>query len=269
MRRSYKEPTPIQRQAIPIELKGMDMIGIAKTGSGKTCAFVVPMLQYILTAPVENRIRTREEGPLAIVMAPTRELARQIHAETVSLGRYCYDERLTKERSGAMTAVCVVGGESATQQASLTTNGCDVLIATPGRLLDLLRNHLVVLNQTNYIVLDEADRMIDEGFEQDVSTVMGAMGSLMKSEEEEEVEKEAEETESLTSKYRTTIMFSATMAPKVEALAKRYMRCAVQVTIGTSTAANEVEIKQIINMIRENQKPAMLQKVGSDGRREG
>lgn len=82
MRRSYKEPTPIQRQAIPIELKGMDMIGIAKTGSGKTCAFVVPMLQYILTAPVENRIRTREEGPLAIVMAPTRELARQIHAET-------------------------------------------------------------------------------------------------------------------------------------------------------------------------------------------
>ena len=164
-----------------------------------------------------------------------------------------------------MTAVCVVGGESATQQASLTTNGCDVLIATPGRLLDLLRNHLVVLNQTNYIVLDEADRMIDEGFEQDVNTVMGAMGSLMKSEEEEEVEKEAEATESLTSKYRTTIMFSATMAPKVEALAKRYMRCAVQVTIGTSTAANEVEIKQIINMIRENQKPAMLQKVGSEG----
>lgn len=89
-----------------------------------------------------------------------------------------------------------------------------MLIATPGRLLDLLRNHLVVLNQTNYIVLDEADRMIDEGFEQDVNTVMGAMGSLMKSEEEEEVEKEAEETESLTSKYRTTIMFSATMAPE-------------------------------------------------------
>ena len=239
----------------------MALIGLAKTGSGKTCAFVVPMLQYILTSPVENRIRTREEGPLAIVMAPTRELARQIHAETLSLARYCFDERLTKERDGRMKAVCMVGGESSTLQASLTTNGCDILIATPGRLLDLLRNHLVVLNQTNYIVLDEADRMIDEGFEQDVNTVMGAMGSIMKSEEEEEIQKEAEEAESLTSKYRTTIMFSATMAPKVEALAKQYMRCPVQVTIGTSSANNEVEIKQIINMIHENQKPAMLQKV--------
>ena len=257
----YKEPTPIQRQAIPIELKGMDMIGIAKTGSGKTCAFVVPMLEYVMQAPLDSRINSKEQGPLAVVMAPTRELAKQIRDDTVQLSQFCVDSRLASIRDPHIRVVCMVGGESIIEQSSFLSNGCDILIGTPGRLLDCLEQHYVVLNQTNYIVLDEADRMIDEGFEDSVNAVLDAMGSVLKSEEEEDIEKEAEGVVSLTNKYRTTIMFSATMPPKVEAIAKRYMRCPVQVTIGSSNSTTKIDIKQIINMVRESQKPAMLLKV--------
>ena len=257
----YKEPTPIQRQAIPIELKGMDMIGIAKTGSGKTCAFVVPMLEYVMQAPLDSRINSKEQGPLAVVMAPTRELAKQIRDDTVQLSQFCVDSRLASIRDPHIRVVCMVGGESIIEQSSFLSNGCDILIGTPGRLLDCLEQHYVVLNQTNYIVLDEADRMIDEGFEDSVNAVLDAMGSILKSEEEEDIEKEAEGVVSLTNKYRTTIMFSATMPPKVEAIAKRYMRCPVQVTIGSSNSTTKIDIKQIINMVRESQKPAMLLKI--------
>lgn len=179
----------------------------------------------------------------------------------MKLAQYCYDERLEGSRDAHVKAVCIVGGESIVEQSSLTTNGCDILIGTPGRLLDCLDHHYIVLNQTNYIVLDEADRMIDEGFEESVNFVLGKMGSLMKSEEEEDIIKEADETTTLTNMYRTTIMFSATMAPKVELLAKKYMRCPVQVTIGSSNQTANVDIKQVINMVREHQKPAMLEKV--------
>lgn len=257
----FKEPTPIQRQAIPIELKGMDMIGIAKTGSGKTCAFVVPMLQYVIQAPVETRLQSKEQGPLAVVMAPTRELAKQIRDDAENLAQFCIDERLAQSRSPRIRIACMVGGESIVEQSSFLSNGCDILIGTPGRLLDCLERHFVVLNQTNYIVLDEADRMIDEGFEESVNAVMDAMGSTLKSEEEEDIEKAAEGVASLTNMYRTTIMFSATMPPKVEAIAKRYMRCPVQVTIGTPSGTTKVDIKQIINMVRESDKPSMLLKV--------
>ena len=181
----------------------------------------------------------------------------------MKLAQFCYDKRLEGHRDARIKAVCIVGGESIVEQSSLTTNGCDILIGTPGRLLDCLDHHYIALSQTNYIVLDEADRMIDEGFEDSVNTVLSAMGSLMKSEEEEELLKEADETVSLTNKYRTTIMFSATMAPKVEQLAKRYMRCPVQVTIGSSNQTTNLDIKQIINMVKEHQKPAMLEKVRS------
>ena len=261
MKSRFKEPTPIQRQAIPIELKGMDMIGIAKTGSGKTCAFVVPMLQYVIQAPIETRLQSKEQGPLAVVMAPTRELAKQIRDDAEKLAQFCVDERLAQSRSPRIRIACMVGGESIVEQSSFLSNGCDILIGTPGRLLDCLERHFVVLNQTNYIVLDEADRMIDEGFEERVNAVMDAMGSTLKSEEEEDIEKAAEGVASLTNMYRTTIMFSATMPPKVEAIAKRYMRCPVQVTIGTPSGTTKVDIKQIINMVRESDKPSMLLKV--------
>lgn len=239
----------------------MDLIGIAKTGSGKTCAFVVPMLQYVIQAPIEARLQSKEQGPLAVVMAPTRELAKQIRDDAEKLAQFCVDERLAQSRSPRIRIACMVGGESIVEQSSFLSNGCDILIGTPGRLLDCLERHFVVLNQTNYIVLDEADRMIDEGFEESVNAVMDAMGSMLKSEEEEDIEREAEGVASLTNIYRTTIMFSATMPPKVEAIAKRYMRCPVQVTIGTPSGQTKVDIKQIINMVRESEKPSMLLKV--------
>ena len=193
--------------------------------------------------------------------ARIRELAKQIRDDTVQLSQFCVDSRLASIRDPHIRVVCMVGGESIIEQSSFLSNGCDILIGTPGRLLDCLEQHYVVLNQTNYIVLDEADRMIDEGFEDSVNAVLDAMGSILKSEEEEDIEKEAEGVVSLTNKYRTTIMFSATMPPKVEAIAKRYMRCPVQVTIGSSNSTTKIDIKQIINMVRESQKPAMLLKV--------
>lgn len=135
-----------------------------------------------------------------------RELARQIQEETVKLAEFCVDERLAHDRDPHVRIVCVVGGESILDQASLATNGCDVLIGTPGRLLECLERHFIVLNQANYVVLDEADRMIDEGFEQSVNLILSKMGSALKAEEEEAIAQEAEQMTSLTSKYRTTIM---------------------------------------------------------------
>ena len=123
---------------------------------------------------MDIRIKTREEGPLALIMAPTRELAKQIQEETMKLAQYCYEPRLEGYRDPHIKAVCIVGGESITQQSSLTTNGCDILIGTPGRLLDCLDHHYITLNQTNYIVLDEADRMIDEGFEDRRPVISGS-----------------------------------------------------------------------------------------------
>ncbi|RVW75006.1 DEAD-box ATP-dependent RNA helicase 21 [Vitis vinifera] len=126
-RAGYKTPSPIQMAAIPLGLQQRDVIGIAETGSGKTAAFVLPMLTYISRLPPISE-ENEAEGPYAVVMAPTRELAQQIEDETVK-------------------------------------QGCEVVIATPGRLIDCLERRYAVLNQCNYVVLDEADRMIDMGFE--------------------------------------------------------------------------------------------------------
>nr|CAH7769314.1 unnamed protein product [Callosobruchus chinensis] len=139
----YKEPTPIQRQAIPIGMQNRDIIGVAETGSGKTLAFLIPLLSWIQSLP---------KRPYAIILAPTRELAQQIEEETVKFG----------QPLGIRTVV-VVGGLSREEQGFRLRMGCEIVIATPGRLIDVLENRYLVLNQCTYIVLDEADRMIDLG----------------------------------------------------------------------------------------------------------
>ena len=170
----YSEPSAIQRQAIPIGLNVRDMIGIAETGSGKTAAFVIPMLAYIMKLPPLTDAN-RHMGPYALIMAPTRELAQQIEVETRkftgSLGYKC---------------VSIVGGRSMEEQALNMRDGAEIVIATPGRLKDCIERSVVVFSQCTYVVMDEADRMISLGFEDVINFILDSLPvSNMKPDTEE------------------------------------------------------------------------------------
>ncbi|KAJ2371518.1 mRNA splicing protein prp28, partial [Coemansia sp. RSA 2607] len=198
----YAEPTPIQRQAIPVGLARRDMIGLAETGSGKTAAFVVPMIAHILSLPPLTEHRAAQ-GPYALVLAPTRELAQQIEGEARKFAR----------RLG-LRCVSLVGGHGIEAQAMALHRGAEMVIATPGRLRDCLERRVLVLGQCDHVVMDEADRMVDMGFEDDVTYILDALP------------KDA-------AHVRHTTMFSATMPPPVERLARKYLRRPATVTIGT------------------------------------
>ncbi|KAF3510293.1 hypothetical protein F2Q69_00001587 [Brassica cretica] len=241
-RAGYKAPRPIQMAAIPLGLQQRDVIGVAETGSGKTHAFVLPMLAYISRLPPLSEENIRE-GPYAVVMAPTHELAQQIEKETVKFAR-CLGLRVT----------LTVGGQSIEEQGLKLAQGCEIVIATPGRLIDCLERRFVVLNQCNYVVLDEADRMIDMGFEPQVACVLDAMPSSNLKPEKEEEELDEKKI------YRTTYMFSATMASGVERLARKYLRNPVVVTIGTAGKAKDL-ISQHVIMMKESEKYFRLQKL--------
>ncbi|KAH0930270.1 hypothetical protein HID58_015997 [Brassica napus] len=238
----YKKPSPIQMAAIPLGLQQRDVIGIAETGSGKTAAFVLPMLAYISRLPPMSE-ENETEGPYAVVMAPTRELAQQIEEETVKFAHYL-----------GFRVTSIVGGQSIEEQGLKITQGCEIVIATPGRLIDCLERRYAVLNQCNYVVLDEADRMIDMGFEPQVAGVLDAMPSSNLKPENEEEELDEKKI------YRTTYMFSATMPPGVERLARKYLRNPVVVTIGTAGKATEL-ISQHVIMMKESEKFFRLQKL--------
>eukprot|EP00750_Incisomonas_marina_P009222 INCI15854.1.p1 GENE.INCI15854.1~~INCI15854.1.p1 ORF type:complete len:600 (+),score=134.34 INCI15854.1:914-2713(+) len=253
----FKEPSPIQRQAIPIGLKNRDIIGIAETGSGKTAAFVAPMLQYIDKCPSTMRKRTPLDGPLAIIMAPTRELAQQIEEETVKIARFM-----------EISVVSMVGGQSIHDQGFLIRKGCDILIATPGRVIDALDNRYVVLNQCNYIVLDEADRMIDMGFESQVNKIMDSMGSLLKAEAEEEAIEQANKSEAGLELYRVTSLYSATMPMGVERLAKSYLRSPCIIRIGDAESGKNMRIEQRVLWMNEPDKKKKLIQVMERFKRE-
>ncbi|KAG2327856.1 hypothetical protein Bca52824_010584 [Brassica carinata] len=241
-RAGYKTPSPIQMAAIPLGLQQCDVIGIAETGSGKTAAFVLPMLAYISRLPPMSE-ENETEGPYAVVMAPTRELAQQIEEETVKFAHYL-----------GFRVTSIVGGQSIEEQGLKITQGCEIVIATPGRLIDCLERRYAVLNQCNYVVLYEADRMIDMGFEPQVAGVLDAMPSSNLKPENEEEELDEKKI------YRTTYMFSATMPPGVERLARKYLRNPVVVTIGTAGKATDL-ITQHVFMMKESDKFFRLQKL--------
>ncbi|KAH7856955.1 hypothetical protein Vadar_007301 [Vaccinium darrowii] len=241
-RAGYKKPSPIQMAAIPLGLQQRDVIGIAETGSGKTAAFVLPMLTYITRLPPITE-ENEAEGPYAVVMAPTRELAQQIEDETVKFAHYL-----------GIKVVSIVGGQSIEEQGFKIRQGCEVVIATPGRLIDCLERRYAVLNQCNYVVLDEADRMIDMGFEPQVVGVLDAMPSSNFKPENEDEELDEKKI------YRTTYMFSATMPPAVERLARKYLRNPVVVTIGTAGKTTDL-ITQHVIMVKESEKLFKLQKL--------
>jgi DEAD/DEAH box helicase len=150
----FNDPSPIQRQAIPIGLQRRDLIGISETGSGKTVAFGVPMCHYLLNLPSNVLESVADQGPLAIVMAPTRELAIQIEVQ--------FSKLLSRQR--IVKSTVVVGGQPIQQQAQAIRRGVHIIVGTPGRINDCIEMAYLVLNQCCYIVMDEADRMIDMGF---------------------------------------------------------------------------------------------------------
>ncbi|CBZ50214.1 dead-box helicase family protein, related [Neospora caninum Liverpool] len=206
---NYERPTPIQMQAIPIALEQRDLIGIAETGSGKTAAFVLPMLTYVKGLPPLNE-ETGQDGPYALILAPSRELAIQIDEETQKFASFCKCQ-----------TVAVVGGRSAETQAFQLRRGAEIVIGTPGRVKDCLEKAYTVLNQCNYVVLDEADRMIDMGFEEIVNFILDQIPtSNLKSNDEALILQQEMQAKAGHRLYRLTQMFSATMPPAVERLAR-------------------------------------------------
>uniref|UniRef100_A0A9J7Y3T9 Probable ATP-dependent RNA helicase DDX23 n=1 Tax=Cyprinus carpio carpio TaxID=630221 RepID=A0A9J7Y3T9_CYPCA len=247
----YKDPTPIQRQAIPIGLQNRDIIGVAETGSGKTAAFLIPLLVWITTLPKIDRIEDSDQGPYAVILAPTRELAQQIEEETIKFGKPL-----------GIRTVAVIGGISREDQGFKLRMGCEIVIATPGRLIDVLENRYLVLSRCTYVVLDEADRMIDMGFEPDVQKILEYIpvtNLKPDTDDAEDPEKMMQNFESGKHKYRQTVMFTATMPAAVERLARSYLRRPAVVYIGSAGKPHErVEQKVILMSEGEKRSESML-----------
>ncbi|KAF6761555.1 pre-mRNA-splicing ATP-dependent RNA helicase PRP28 [Ephemerocybe angulata] len=238
----YKEPSPIQRQAIPIGLQNRDIIGIAETGSGKTAAFVIPMLAFIGKLPIFTD-ENRHLGPYALIMAPTRELAQQIESEVNKfaspLGYKC---------------VSIVGGRAFEEQQFNLREGVEIIVATPGRLKDVLERHVLVLSQCRYIVMDEADRMVHLGFEVDLKFILDALPTdTMIGEDEDGLDRTAVDGDSKQGRTRVTTLFSATMPPTVERLARKYLRKPATITVGDAGRAVDT-VEQRVEFVNGDEK---------------
>ena len=219
----YVVPTPIQTQAIPAALAGRDVLGCAQTGTGKTAAFCLPIL-HRLAGHAQGR------SPRALILCPTRELAAQIHESIRSYGVHA-----------PLRCAVVVGGVSQSRQTRALRGGVDVLIATPGRLLDLMNQGFVDLRAIEVLVLDEADRMLDMGFIRDIRSIMKQMP-----------------------RDRQTLLFSATMPAAIRSLAGEILRKAVHVQ--AHEAAPTIErISQSVYMVNRADKRSLLENLLRDG----
>ncbi|XP_078126520.1 ATP-dependent RNA helicase DDX42 isoform X1 [Sander vitreus] len=206
----YTQPTPIQCQGVPIALSGRDMIGIAKTGSGKTAAFIWPMLVHIM----DQKELEAGEGPIAIIVCPTRELCQQIHAECKRFGK-----------AYSLRSVAVYGGGSMWEQAKALQEGAEIVVCTPGRLIDHVKKKATSLQRVSYLVFDEADRMFDMGFEYQVRSVASHVRP-----------------------DRQTLLFSATFRKKIERLARDILVDPIRVVQGDIGEANE-DVTQMVEML--------------------
>lgn len=238
----YTEPTPIQRAAIPIALQARDLIGVAVTGSGKTASFLLPLLVYISGLPMLDEYN-KADGPYALILAPTRELAQQIESEAKKFATPL-----------GFTCVSIVGGHSLEEQAFNLRNGAEIIVATPGRLVDCIERRLLVLQQCCYIIMDEADRMIDLGFEESLNKILDALPVSNEKPDTEEAENAQLMSQYLSKgRYRQTMMYTATMPPLVEKIAKKYLRRPAIVTIGNAGEAVDT-VEQRVEFINGEDK---------------
>ncbi|KAL1595802.1 mRNA splicing protein prp28 [Paraconiothyrium brasiliense] len=242
----YVEPSPIQRASIPIALQSRDLIGVAQTGSGKTAAFILPLLVYISRLP-RLSVANRNDGPYALILAPTRELAQQIEVEA----------RKFAAPLGYNTAV-IVGGHAIEEQAFQLRDGAEIIIATPGRLLDCIERRVLVLSQCCYVIMDEADRMIDMGFEEPVQKILDALPVNNEKPDNED----AEDSRLMTrGQYRQTMMYTATMPTAVERIARKYLRRPAIITIGKQGEAVETVEQRVEFVPGEDKRKKRLQEI--------
>ncbi len=211
----YTTPTPIQAGAIPPALEGRDVLGIAQTGTGKTASFVLPMITNL------GRGRARARMPRSLVLCPTRELAAQVAANFDTYAKY------TK-----LTKALLIGGVSFKEQDTAIDRGVDVLIATPGRLLDHFERGKLILNDVKIMVVDEADRMLDMGFIPDIERIFGMVPFT-----------------------RQTLFFSATMAPEIERITNTFLSNPAKIEVARAATAN-VNIKQGVVLFKGTRKDA-------------
>ena len=217
----YTNPTPIQEQAIPIVLQRKDLLGCAQTGTGKTAAFAIPLLQ--LMQQESNDSNAQHRGIKALVLTPTRELAIQIEESFKAYGKYL-----------ALKQLVIFGGVSQHSQVAALRRGVDILVATPGRLLDLMEQRHISLQDIKYFVLDEADRMLDMGFVHDVRRIISRLPA-----------------------QRQTLFFSATMPPEIKQLAAILLHEPVKVEV-TPVSSTADTIQQHLYYVEKMNKRALL-----------
>lgn len=206
----YDTPTPIQEKAIPVVLMGRDILGCAQTGTGKTASFTLPMLDILSHGRAKSRM------PRSLILEPTRELAAQVADNFETYGKY---QKLSK--------ALLIGGESMADQIKAMDNGVDVLIATPGRLLDLFERGRLLLNDVKILVIDEADRMLDMGFIPDVEKIV-----------------------SLLPKMRNTLMFSATMPKEIRRLSDSFLMNPKEISVAPPSTTAATIIQGLVTLPR-------------------
>jgi len=219
----YETPSPIQQQAIPAVLSGKDVMAAAQTGTGKTAGFTLPLLQRLAANPRSGK------GPRALILAPTRELAAQVHDSVALYSKYMPTK-----------SAVVFGGVKINPQMMKLRKGLDVLVATPGRLMDLYQQNAVRFNEVEILVLDEADRMLDMGFIRDIRKILALLPAK-----------------------RQNLLFSATFSNEIRGLAQGLLNDPVQVEVAARNTAAE-SIKQSVYPVDQSQKTALLSKLVRD-----
>src|SRR6267378_5214801 len=220
----YTNPTPIQEQAIPVVASGRDVLGCAQTGTGKTACFALPMIDKLAAG------RARARMPRSLIIEPTRELATQVEAAFEVYGKY-----------HRLTTALLIGGESFGDQLKKLDRGVDVLIATPGRLLDLFERGKILLSDVRILVIDEADRMLDMGFIPDVERIVG-----------------------LLPKARQTLFFSATMPPEIRRLGDAFLKEPVEISVSPSASPAELVEQSLVVVAPEQKREALRQLIASE-----
>lgn len=221
-RAGFQKPSPIQCQAWPMALSGRDLVAVSATGSGKTIAFALPAMIHINAQP----LLAPGDGPIVLILAPTRELAVQIQEECTKFGQ-----------SSKIKNTCVYGGAPKGAQIRDLRRGCEIVIATPGRLIDMLESGVTNLRRVTYLVMDEADRMLDMGFEPQIRKIVDQIRP-----------------------DRQTLMFSATWPKEVQRLANDYLQDYMQVTIGSLDLSANINITQVVEVCTEFEKRGKLVK---------
>ncbi|MGI8400500.1 MAG: DEAD/DEAH box helicase [Gemmatimonadaceae bacterium] len=221
----YTHPTPIQQQAIPLALAGRDLIGLAQTGTGKTAGFTLPIIHNLISAPLGDD----KGGPVhrvrVLILTPTRELAAQVEESFRKYGKFT-----------SLRVVPIFGGVGIEPQSKALRAGVDVVVATPGRLLDHMERQNVVFDELEVLVLDEADRMLDMGFAPQLNRIVSEIPP-----------------------YRQTLLFSATMPPEVESLARKYLRKPVVVQVGRRSEAVSTVTHAVYPVPRERKTTLLVE----------